>query len=61
MAGFALLGWIVLDALRTSRAYAEKLLLSSREGEIEEDLREIADELERIDENIDRLEPPPAP
>ena len=52
--GAALFGWIVLDAWRTSRRYDERLLLSSREGEIEKDLQEMAADLERIETTLDR-------
>jgi len=53
--GILLFGWIIRDAWRTSRAYDERLLLSSREGEIEKDLREVAAHLEQLEERIDRL------
>jgi len=52
--GLVLFGWIVLDAWRTSRRYDERLLLSSREGEIEKDLQEMAADLERIETTLDR-------
>jgi hypothetical protein len=42
LGGLVLLGYILLDAWRTGRDYDESLLLSSREGEIEKDLREVA-------------------
>ncbi|HEX3847098.1 MAG TPA: hypothetical protein VHV81_06920 [Steroidobacteraceae bacterium] len=34
--GACIFGWILLDAWRTGRRFDEKLLLSSREGEIED-------------------------
>jgi len=52
--GAALFAWILLDAWRTSRRYDERLLLSSREGEIEKDLQEMAADLERIETDLDR-------
>jgi hypothetical protein len=30
--------WMVIDLIRTNRAYSEELLLSSREGEIDDSL-----------------------
>jgi hypothetical protein len=30
--------WMLIDLIRTNRAYSEKLLLSSREGDIEDSL-----------------------
>jgi hypothetical protein len=42
MVGLLLFSWMLLDAWRTNRTYNESLLLSSREGEIEEDLPEVA-------------------
>lgn len=33
--GIACFAWMLLDAWRTGRKYDERLLLSSREGEIE--------------------------
>ncbi|MEZ5827100.1 MAG: hypothetical protein R3D30_13925 [Hyphomicrobiales bacterium] len=30
--------WMIVDLIRTNRAYSEKLLLSSREGEIDDAL-----------------------
>jgi Tfp pilus assembly protein PilN len=45
--GSLLLGWMLLDAWRTNRQYDESLLLSSREGEIEKDLREVESTSER--------------
>jgi hypothetical protein len=30
--------WMVVDLIRTNRAYSEELLLSSREGEIDDSL-----------------------
>jgi len=53
LAGAALLGWIVLDAWRTGRAFDESLLLSSREGEIEENLKEVAAGLESVEDRLD--------
>jgi len=54
-AGALLLGWIVRDAWCTSRDYDERLLTSSREGEIEKDLIEAAANLERIEDAVERL------
>lgn len=53
--GGLLLGWMLLDAWRTNRNYDESLLLSSREGEIEKDLREVESNLEQLEESIGRL------
>lgn len=58
-AGLALFGWMGFDAWRTGRRYEERLLLSSREGEIEKDLKEVAADLEDIERRIHP--PPPAP
>jgi hypothetical protein len=53
--GALLLGWMLLDAWRTNRKYHESLLLSSREGEIEKDLREVESSFEPLEESVDRL------
>lgn len=55
--GVLLFAWIIRDAWRTSRSYDDRLLLSSREGEIEKDLREVSSHLEQLGERIDRLAP----
>ena len=47
--GFLLLGWIIRDVWRTGRSYDERLLLSSREGEIEKDLHEVVAEVEPLE------------
>ena len=53
--GSALLIWMLFDAWRTNRAYDERLLTSSREGEIEKDLREVETELARIEDDASHL------
>lgn len=58
IAGLALFASMGFDAWRTGRRYDERLLLSSREGEIEKDLKEVAADLEDIER---RLHPPSAP
>ena len=55
IAGLAIFAWILWDAWRTSHSFDERLLLSSREGEIENDLKEVAANLEQIESRIDRL------
>jgi hypothetical protein len=55
MVGALLFGWILLDACRTNRIYNERLLLSSREGEIEEDHREVASDPQQLEEQVDDL------
>jgi hypothetical protein len=56
--GALLLGWMLLDAWRTNKTYDENLLLSSREGEIEKDLREVESDLEEIEARVDGLAAP---
>jgi hypothetical protein len=53
-AGIALFAWLGFDAWRTGRSFDERLLLSSREGEIEKDLREVAADLEEIERRAGR-------
>lgn len=53
--GAVLFGAILLDSWRTDRTYDEGLLLSSREGEIEKDLREVANGLEQLEDRVDEL------
>ncbi|HLW24651.1 MAG TPA: hypothetical protein VKT22_09860 [Steroidobacteraceae bacterium] len=53
-AGIVLFAWLGFDAWRTSRSFDERLLLSSREGEIEKDLREVAADLEDIERRAGR-------
>jgi hypothetical protein len=53
--GALLFGAILLDSWRTNRTYDESLLLSSREGEIEQDLREVAKDLEQLEDRVDEL------
>jgi hypothetical protein len=53
--GASLLGWMLLDAWRTNKSYDESLLLSSREGEIEKDLKEVESDLEEVEDGADRL------
>jgi hypothetical protein len=53
--GALLFGAILLDSWRTNRTYEESLLLSSREGEIEQDLREVAKDLEQLEDRVDEL------
>ncbi len=53
--GAVLFGAILLDSWRTDRTYDESLLLSSREGEIEKDLREVANGLEQLEDRVDEL------
>ena len=55
VAGLGIFAWILWDAWRTGRSFDERLLLSSREGEIEKDLKEVAANLEPIETRIDRL------
>jgi hypothetical protein len=58
LGGAGIFGWIILDAWRTGRRFDERLLLSSREGEIEKDLKEVASNLEQLEERIDHLPGP---
>jgi hypothetical protein len=60
IAGACIFAWIILDAWRTGRRFDENLLLSSREGEIEKDLEEVASSLEQVEDGIDRLPGPKA-
>jgi hypothetical protein len=53
--GASLLGWMLLDAWRTNKTYDESLLLSSREGEIEKDLKEVESDLDEVEHSADRL------
>jgi hypothetical protein len=50
-----LFGAILRDAWRTSRSYDESLLLSSREGEIEANSTEVQNNLEQIEDRLDKL------
>lgn len=52
LGGVLSFGWILWDAWRTSRRFDERLLLSSQEGEIENDLKEVAADLERIEGRV---------
>ena len=38
ISGVLIFAWIILDAWRTSRRFDAQLLISSREGEIEQDV-----------------------
>lgn len=49
-----LMAALVRDAWRIGRRYDETLLTSSREGEIENDLREVAAGLEAIEDGVER-------
>jgi hypothetical protein len=51
----ALISALLRDAWLTGHRYDERLLTSSREGEIEADLREVAAGLEAIEEQVDQL------
>ena len=51
--GLLLFGWVIRDAWRTGRDYDARLLLSSREGEIENDMQQIVAEIEP-DRSINR-------
>ena len=44
--GLLLFAWIIHDAWRTGRDYDAGLLLSSREGEIENDMQQIVADVE---------------
>lgn len=55
--GLALLTGMLRDALRTGRSYRESLLLSSREGEIDEELQDVERSLEDIESRLDRTRP----
>jgi hypothetical protein len=54
----ALIGALLRDAWLTGRRYDERLLTSSREGEIEANLREVAAGLEAIEDRVDQLTEP---
>jgi len=56
--GCALFLWMGVDAWLTGRRYDEHLLLSSREGEIEKDLKEVAADLEAIETRLERASTP---
>jgi hypothetical protein len=59
--GLLLFGWIIRDAWRTGRSYDERLLLSSREGEIEKDLGEVVAGAEPAERRADDQSGPRPP
>jgi hypothetical protein len=61
VAGVLLLSSIVLDAWRIGRAHDERLLLSSREGEIEQDTNLTLVDLEHIEKQVGRAPGPRLP
>lgn len=56
----ALMAWLLRDAWLTGRRYDEHVLTSSREGEIEKNLAEVAKDLEAIESGVDRIRDPHA-